>query len=153
MKRATIVILSAFLMLVLASCTMGAKDEVRFSADLSAAQEVPEPVLPPGTNPTGLVRATLEGNTLTVDGEVSGLTGNPMGAHIHEGERGELGPIVFPLTLQNFVMRGSGIAGTFTLTDEQVETLMSNGYYVNVHTAANPQGEVRGQLDRLLLDQ
>ena len=152
MKRTVILILSAFLMLVLASCTPGGVDDTEFTANLNAAQEVPAPDLPPGANPTGLVEATLVGNTLTVNGQVMNLTGNPQGAHIHEGEEGVAGPVVFPLTLQNFVERGSGIVGTFTLTDDQVETLLSDGYYVNVHTEANPQGEVRGQLERDLLD-
>jgi hypothetical protein len=40
----------------------------------------------------------------------------------------------------------SPIKGTATLTDAQVADLMAGKYYVNVHTAANPAGEIRGQL-------
>ena len=40
----------------------------------------------------------------------------------------------------------SPISGTVTLTDDQVKMLRSNKLYVNVHTAASPGGEIRGQI-------
>jgi hypothetical protein len=60
------------------------------------------------------------------------------------------GPIVFPL------YSGSGpfdedhpISGTITLTStEQVNDLLAGNYYVNVHTEAHPNGEIRGQLEQ-----
>jgi hypothetical protein len=67
-------------------------------------------------------------------------------AHIHDGDIGVAGAVVVPLT-QN--PAGSGTwtvpAGT-TLTDPQIARLRAGGYYVNVHTALNGQGEIRGQL-------
>ena len=40
----------------------------------------------------------------------------------------------------------SPISGTVTLTDDQAKMLQSAKMYVNVHTAANPGGEIRGQI-------
>jgi hypothetical protein len=36
--------------------------------------------------------------------------------------------------------------GSATLTDAQAADLVAGKYYVNVHTAANPGGEIRGQV-------
>jgi hypothetical protein len=67
-------------------------------------------------------------------------------AHIHNGDIGIAGPIV--VALQETVA-GSGIwmvpANTI-LDAAQVARLRAGGYYVNVHTAVNGDGEIRGQL-------
>ena len=40
----------------------------------------------------------------------------------------------------------SPLQGSATLTDAQAADLMAGRWYVNIHTAANPNGEIRGQL-------
>ena len=40
----------------------------------------------------------------------------------------------------------SGLTGTARLTAAQVRALKAGGYYVNVHTAKNAAGEIRGQI-------
>ena len=65
-------------------------------------------------------------------------------AHVHEAARGKNGPAIISLT-----MRGGDtfVAPTgATLTEEQLASFMAGDLYVNVHTAANPHGEIRGQV-------
>jgi hypothetical protein len=64
-------------------------------------------------------------------------------AHIHGpaavgANAGVVVPFKAPVT--------SPITGTATLTDAQMADLEAGKYYANVHTAANPGGEIRGQL-------
>jgi hypothetical protein len=68
-------------------------------------------------------------------------------AHIHRGAAGVNGPVIFTL------FNGSGtfdpthpVSGTVTLSNNDVFDLLGNNFYVNVHTTANPNGEIRGQV-------
>ena len=80
----------------------------------------------------------------SVTGSVTtdGLAG--VAAHIHAAPAGKNGPPVVPLTKKGenewVVPEGA------KLTDEQYAAFKSGGLYVNVHTAANKGGEIRGQL-------
>lgn len=78
------------------------------------------------------------GYTVTYEG----LSGPAMAAHIHgPAEAGANAGVVVP-----FASAASPITGTATLTDAQAAELMAGKYYVNVHTAANRGGEIRGQI-------
>ena len=145
MKKPGFVLLLILTMLALVSCAQETPS-VNFSAVLSGAAEVPAVT----TDGTGLVTASLQGRSLTVEGTFSGLSVAPSGAHIHEGAVGANGPVVFPLTIMTVTMNSGSVDQTIELTDAQVSTLESDGYYVNVHTAEHPDGELRGQLERLL---
>lgn len=71
-----------------------------------------------------------------------GLTGPAAAAHIHgPADPGANAPPVVP-----FPAATSPITGTATLTDAQAADLLAGKYYVNVHTAANRGGEIRGQI-------
>src|SRR6476619_2529208 len=112
--------------------------EVKMKADLSAAQEVP-PNQSPGK---GTAAITLDTATKTLSWTVnySGLTGPATAAHIHgPAEPGKNASPTVPF-------QGAGVSpitGTATLTDAQVADLNGGRMYVNVHTAANPGGEIR----------
>lgn len=81
-------------------------------------------------------------HTLTYQVTYEGLTGPAVAAHIHgPAAPGASGPPVVPLA-----SAASPIKGSATLTDAQAADLAAGKYYVNIHTAANKGGEIRGQI-------
>ena len=73
----------------------------------------------------------------------SGLSGPATAAHFHgPAEAGKNGGVA--VAIPNAA--SSPVEGSATLTDAQAADLTSGKYYVNVHTAANPGGEIRGQV-------
>ncbi len=110
-------------------------------ATLNARQEVPkQSVKAPAA--AGSFTGTLTGTKLTWSLVFRKLTGPASVAHIHLGRPGKAGPVAVllcgPCT--------SGAKGTATLTSAQVKAVVGGGTYVNVHTAKNPNGEIRGQI-------
>jgi hypothetical protein len=91
----------------------------------------------------GEVTATLDSATKAFNytATYSGLSGPALAAHFHAAEAGANGPPVLPAKEV-----ASPIKGTATLTDAQVADLTAGKWYFNIHTAANPGGEVRAQL-------
>ncbi len=124
----------------LASPAMAAT--VNLKADLKAASEVP----PTDSKGTGSVTATFDTTSkqLSWKGTVSGLSGPATAAHFHAGEVGKNGGVAIPIAGAD---KGS-FEGSATLTDAQADDLMGGKWYVNVHTAANKGGEVRGQVTK-----
>lgn len=141
---------------LLAMLSLGVAARVRahvaLEASLDVAQEVPAPTV--SGNPTGSFVGLFdpEGLTLEYRIDLTGLSGAPIGAHLHEAPVGMPGNISVVLDHGSF--DGSRVSGTAqgdaspnTLGDTgRVESLYAGGMYVNVHTAANPLGEIRGQI-------
>ena len=115
---------------------------IDLKADLKGTNEVP----PNDSNGTGSVSATFDtdSNKLSWKGTVSDLSGAVTGAHFHSAEAGRNGAVALPIVGAD---KGS-FEGSATLTDTQAEDLMAGKWYVNVHTAANKGGEVRGQVTK-----
>ena len=115
-------------------------DTAVFSATLSAAAEVP----PNSSMASGKLDATLDKKTSVLRWKLtySGLTGPASMVHFHgPAMPGANAGVVLP-----FPSAASGTNAEGTLTPAQVTDLMAGKWYVNVHTAANPGGEIRGQL-------
>jgi len=75
----------------------------------------------------------------------SGLTGPATAAHFHgPAEPGKNAGVA--VAIPNATT--SPTEGSATLTDAQAADLLAGKYYVNVHTAANPGGEIRGQVTK-----
>jgi hypothetical protein len=109
-------------------------------AKLNGTQEVP----PVSTSAIGTAMITVMANK-SVSGRVttSGLEGKA--AHIHAGAPGMNGGVVIALT-KNSDGSWSVPLGA-ALTDAQYASYQAGNLYVNVHTALNPGGEIRGQLN------
>jgi len=130
--------LSVFTLFVI--CGAARADQVKFRANLAAG---------PGITSAGkgAATATLDTatKTLTWDVEYSGLSGPATAAHIHgPADPGKDAGVVVPFTGS----LASPIKGSATLTDAQIGQLESGKWYINIHTAANKGGEIRGQLVR-----
>jgi hypothetical protein len=115
-----------------------------FKADLKSSSEVP----PNATTGTGTVTATFDPATkmLTWNGTYSGLSGDPTAAHFHgPAEVGKNAGVAIFISTKGTPFT-SPFSGSATLTDAQASDLMAGLWYTNIHTAANPGGEVRGQV-------
>ena len=112
---------------------------ITFKATLSGANEAPNPN---ASTATGNSTATFNTTTkiLTVTTTYTGLT--PTLGHVHKGAVGVAGGVIFPFTN----LASPIVLTTPALDATQEADLMANLYYTNLHTAAFPGGEIRGQL-------
>ena len=121
----------------------GAYSSIALSADVKVAmsgdQEVP--AVTTAAKGSGTV---MIGDDMSVKGSITttGVAGTA--AHIHMAAAGKNGPVIVPMTK-------SGDAGwTFApdakLNADQMKAFKAGDLYINVHSAANPNGEIRGQL-------
>src|SRR5262245_16781811 len=115
-------------------------ETVTLKGELKGTNEVP-----PNNSPaSGQATATLDTGTKTLTWTITfkDLSGPAVAAHFHgPSEPGKNAGIVLP-----FKSAQSPIEGTAVLTDPQVADLVAGKWYANIHTAANPGGELRGQM-------
>jgi len=112
-----------------------------FSARLTGTSEVP----PNPSAGTGTLEARLNTDSRLLKWKVSyaGLSGPVTAAHFHgPAAPGTNAGVVVPFT----GALESPVTGEATLTSAQVTDLMAGKWYVNLHTAAHPGGEIRGQV-------
>ena len=138
--RSGLAALACATVLAFASPSMAAM--INFKASLSGKSEVP-----PNASPaSGSVTATYDeaSKKLTWKGSYSGLTGEATAAHFHgPAAEGKNAGVMVPIS-----PNGPSFEGSATLNDAQAKALMDGDMYVNVHTAANKGGEIRGQLTK-----
>lgn len=114
---------------------------VNYHATLSGKSEVPATT----STGSGDLLATLDTGkkTLTYTMTYMGLTGPATAAHFHgPAAAGANAGVAVPIG----VPPASPTSNTVTLTDAQMKDLEAGKWYANVHTKANPGGEIRGQL-------
>jgi CHRD domain len=71
----------------------------------------------------------------------NGLSGAITGSHIHFGSPATNGAVAQALTVN-----GNLISGSFVITSALIDSIFTGTAYMNIHTAANPNGEIRGQV-------
>ena len=126
--------------LAIAGCGMMNKAPAgTMTVPLSGQNEVP----PNASGGSGTGKVELDGNVLKWNITYSGTTGPVTAGHFHGpaqpgANAGVVVPFAGPLA--------SPIVGSATLTPAQVDQLKQGLWYINLHTAANPGGELRGQV-------
>ena len=135
------------------SSTGGLDAEATYTVSLTSAEEVP---VPKPTTATGTAQVVVYPTQIEFQLGAQNITGITM-AHIHSGAIGVAGPIVVTLFMPGVPtgsVNGVFASGTLNATNlpggvtlASLKTLLAGGNsYVNVHTVANPPGEIRGQL-------
>ena len=133
----------------------GTGTDTDFEAVLSGANEVP----PVATQATGSATLTIEGQQIVYQVDVQGIE-NVLFSHIHIAPEGENGPVRLNLCgtddtpgcsttdTGTLVSDSNAVTtGTPAITfDSLVSAIRAGNAYVNVHTTANPGGEIRGQI-------
>lgn len=114
--------------------------DMTYNVNLSGSQEVP------AVNTMSMATAVVEIDedlpAFSVSVDVSGLT-DVTGVHVHDGGIGMNGPVAFPLTDAG---DGTYVLAETNISPSNLEALTNGEWYLNVHTTANPNGEVRGQI-------
>ena len=100
--------------------------------------------VPPVTTQAKGSGTVMIGDDGAVSGTVTttGITGTA--AHIHEAAAGKNGPVIVPMTKSGD--NGWTFAPGAKLTPDQMKAFKAGDLYINVHSAANPGGDIRGQL-------
>jgi uncharacterized membrane protein YgcG len=119
-------------------------DTYTYKATLTTRAEVPKPKAPAGARGTFSATVVENGASASIRWKITyrGLSGKSVGAHVHRGRPGVAGPVLIVLCK----VCASGKTGKATITNAVSELLERGAAYVNVHTAKNPAGEIRGQV-------
>jgi len=134
------------------ACTSsgGSKDNNQTSntetmtVEVDGDHEVP-PVQNTGSG-SGMVTVDYDSGEITGSVTVSGLSGAVTAAHIHPGFAGVNGGVLIPLQVDPIDASTWMIPDATMLDATNLQALQDGGLYINLHTATNPNGEVRGQL-------
>ena len=129
----------AALAAAIALAVAGVASATDVKVTLGGDQEVP----PVSTSAKGSGTVTI-GDDMSVKGSVTTTGITSTAAHIHMGAAGKNGPVIVPM------MKSGDNGWTFApdakLNADQMKAFKAGDLYVNVHSAAHPGGEIRGQL-------
>jgi hypothetical protein len=134
MKKSMLTVTMAAIGAFGCAIALGAEVNVKLSGDSE---------VPPVKSAGGGSGKIMVGDDGSVSGSVT-TTGVPgMAAHIHMGSAGKNGPVILPLTKEGDTYK---VPAGSKLNPDQMKAFKAGDLYVNVHTADNKGGEVRGQL-------
>jgi hypothetical protein len=122
---------------LLATASVASAETVQLKADLKGTS----------TAAKGDAAVTYDTTSKQVTWRItySGLSGPPTAAHFHgPAQPGANAGVAVPIPN----VATSPAQGSATLTDAQAADLLAGRYYINIHTAANPGGEIRGQVTK-----
>ena len=143
MKRFVLALsVGAVCALSLTALSLASTRTTTWTAALTAGQEVPKQAVKV-IAAHGQFKGTFSGSQLTWKLTFAKLSGPATAAHIHMGAMGKAGNVVVVLCASTCK---SGVTGSAMLTPAVLTAFKKHLLYVNVHTAKNPNGEIRGQL-------
>eukprot|EP01104_Vermistella_antarctica_P009057 TRINITY_DN2311_c0_g1_i1.p1 TRINITY_DN2311_c0_g1~~TRINITY_DN2311_c0_g1_i1.p1 ORF type:complete len:356 (+),score=94.62 TRINITY_DN2311_c0_g1_i1:55-1068(+) len=148
MSRTVLLICVAFLVATFAAVSA---EEVKYLCTLTSDQAVPPVAAPVASSGSGSFIYNTDDKTLTYDVAYT-VTEGATAAHIHgpAGPGDTANPISNgTLTVADITTPTGSLVGVMTLTSSEESSLEKGDLYVNIHTLANPDGEIRGQIVQL----
>jgi hypothetical protein len=151
MSKLLTFLVAAAAAVVVTAVALAAADAGKYTykATMSAAQEVPKPTgARAGAGGVFSATATEHAKSSTLVWKLTfrKLSGAASAAHIHLGAKGKAGNVLVPLCAAPAKPCTSGMTGTVKIKKDVADALERGKAYVNVHTAKNPAGEIRGQV-------
>lgn len=142
MRARAICIVAAGALAVLFTASPAQAKNVSYTANLTAAEEVPTKG-PEGAMGTATVDINTDTNQVCYKLTPSGLEENPSAGHIHKGAKGVAGDVVV-----DFKLPTNGLENCVTGEAAKVAAVVADpgGHYVNIHTPSFQAGAMRGQL-------
>jgi hypothetical protein len=160
MRRVLTTMAAALLVVTMAGAAQA--QTVNFTATLSGANETPAPGVTTGA--FGSATVTWDATTQTLNWiiDVWNMPSGTNNAHFHVGGPGVAGPTVVNIAFPPGISNDFRLTGSATATnllpradqgirswDDFGQSLLGGQIYINVHSANNPGGEVRGQVIRV----
>lgn len=157
MRRLSLAIAGLFVLLV---SSQAQAQTVNFTAALHGGNEVPG--VSTGSVGTGTVSVNLATQVVTYRIDVYNMPVGTTASHFHVGAAGVSGPVVVNFTVPANISNDYAITGTASASDltvraanginsweDFIQSLLLGNVYMNVHSTANPGGEIRGQVVRV----
>jgi hypothetical protein len=157
MRRLSLALAALF---VLAASSQAQAQTINFTAALSGGNEVPG--VSTGSVGTGTVSLNVATGVVTYRIDVYNMPVGTTASHFHVGAAGTNGPVVVNFTVAQGISNDYAISGTASAADltlrqangigswdDFLQSLLLGNIYMNVHSTANPGGEIRGQVVRV----
>jgi hypothetical protein len=142
-RRIVLGTLAAASVLAFTGCGMMGMSDNKMGGPMTVALSPASEVPPNASSGSGSAKVELDGMTVKWNVSYTGMTGPVTAGHFHgPAAAGSNAGVVVPFSGP----LASPIVGSATLTPAQVDQLKAGMWYINLHTAANPGGEIRGQV-------